>query len=71
MSKPSPECSTGKRRWTSMRSARDALDRILEQPLTQDRMYQPTRVIRCLKCRGFHLTSRDGKPWKHGKRRDL
>lgn len=65
-------CSTGKWRFTTRRRAEKRLAEIHEQPLTIDRLYWPTGVIRCNKCGGFHLTSNSGKQWKTGKQsRDL
>lgn len=72
MSKPPPPCGIGKRRFPSRRAADRRLGEILDQPLTIDRLYQPTGVIRCPMCGGFHLTSKSGKRWKKGKlSRDL
>lgn len=62
------QCSTGKVRFPNAARARQRLAEIQEKP-DPTVMYLPCDVHRCRKCGGYHLTSKQGKSWKHGKRR--
>lgn len=53
--------------WSSKRAAEAALQRILDAPEDLGRGYRPIAVERCT-ARIWHLTSKDGKRWKHGRR---
>ncbi len=62
-------CTTGKVRFPTREAAQGRLKTILETTPVSDLGYQPTGVLRCPQCGGFHLTSESGKPRKTGKRR--
>jgi hypothetical protein len=53
----------------AFRSKQDALDRlraIVESP-DSSRLYAPNAVVSCKRCECWHLTSKNGKPWRSGK----
>ena len=58
-------------RFATFRAAEKALDRIRAKPVDPSNFfdaYRPNYVQRCPKCRGFHLSSNEGKPHQTGKR---
>ena len=53
--------------WTTKEAAEAALRRVQSAPEDLGRGYRPIAVERCT--RGvWHLTAKDGKRWKHGRR---
>lgn len=61
-------CSCRKRgAWRTRAEAQRVLERITANPDQMTRTYLPTGVARC-RTGIWHLTSKSGKPWKHGKR---
>jgi hypothetical protein len=64
------KCSNGKIRYSTANAANTALANILDKPLNPEQLYYPTGFRRCPKCGDYHLTSKTGKAWKHGKRRN-
>ncbi len=63
-----PMCSSGKVCFLDEASARRRLNAILDTA-ADAALYVPTKVRGpCRKCGYFHLTSKESKQWKHGKR---
>lgn len=61
-----PQCSTGKVWFPTEDDARARLAEVYGTSHT-GRPYGPIDVHPCRKCRGWHLTAKPSKPWKHGK----